>query len=153
MPPCLNVHFLQLYHGGAVVKWSLFLNLSNHLFRSAPWILQSLSLSSSVLFLLSPMTSTSFLLETPCTHPRPPSQSIFVTVVVGSLQMPGVLVPLPSSLTSSENIWGSINKPPPIVESMPPLQLSSRRARRSHYLQCVPPRCCLRFHYKLCFFR
>lgn len=52
-----------------------------------------------------------------------------------------------------KQLGGSINKPPPIVESMPPSQLSSGRARKSHYLQCVPPRCRLRFNFKLCFFR
>ena len=91
--PIDDLFFLQLYHKGAIFKWSFFLYLSN-LLRSAPWILKSilvlfLLLSSS---LLMPMRLIS--LGDP-THASSASSSIniFLSFLL-SPRMPGVLFSL-----------------------------------------------------------
>ncbi len=65
--------------------------------------------------------------------------------------MPGVMLPLLSSLTASEDDRESINEPPPIAESMPPLLLPSGKATGKPLLQCLPPCYCLHFHGLFCF--
>ena len=144
MHSCFNVRFLQLYHRGAVVKWSLFLFLSN-LFRSAPWTFKSSSLLSLLLLSSSlPMSMHLLFSLGDTTHASSASSSISILSSLLSLRVPHVLLLLlSSSLKASEDGQELVKKPPPIADSTPASQFCQGRAQRSHYIQCLPPCCCL----------
>ena len=129
---------------------SLFLNLSN-LLRSAPFGSSKVSWCRPCCF---QCRCTYFLWET--SHPTHSSSTSSSSINISMsfllslcLCMPGVMLLLPSSLKVFEDNRKSINKPPPIVESMQPSQ-----SWQIHYLQLLHSCCCLQlqFNFWFCFF-